>query len=567
MNERSSVTISLSPQRGRRRSAATWLGATNPDRYINSMENERDFLEPCPGRASLPADLSHGLRIAGKYELTRKIGSGTMGEVWAAKHLSLQKEVALKLVLRDGLHEDGSPTTSRFLLEARVAAQLSRKTRHIVSVTDHGEDGPYAYLVMELLGGESLEARLARSGPMPLEKVIPLVYQVARALAVAHADGVVHRDLKPSNIFVTVDEEGKALIKILDFGIAKLRTLRRTSLAPGVSKHATMRGFLLGTPVFMSPEQASGKPLDHRADVWALAVMSYHLLTGEFPFDGDSAEELFARVCTATMTPISTHRPELPPALGDLFARAFADRIEHRFQSAVAFATALEQLDTLQRRSAGGSIAPMSSISLPPPPIAPAPVEHLVLDRPSPALGDDAAATGLPAVRPSKPPSRPRPATGKLATESTLIAAGVPRKRELLPRVLAAATVLCVLVVTASVLSIYFERDPGKPRSLTSGAAVGGFDLSQRVNGTAERDLIPPPEPIASSESTTPAASPARAEDPPAAPLSASTPHAPQASTTTASLPPDPPPNVTPPAAPVTSPPSRPKMYDRSEVF
>src|SRR5690606_34027321 len=107
---------------------------------------------------------------------------------------------------------------------------------HIVSVTDHGEHGPYAYLVMELLAGESLDVRLARTGPLPIEKVIPLVYQVARALSVAHGDGIVHRDLKPSNVFVTVDEEGKALVKILDFGIAKLRaSMQRMPVASDVA--------------------------------------------------------------------------------------------------------------------------------------------------------------------------------------------------------------------------------------------------------------------------------------------------------------------------------------------
>lgn len=120
---------------------------------------------------------------------------------------------------------DGRRTSagSRFLLEARLAAALSRKTRHIVAVTDYGQDGALGYLVMELLEGESLDARIARTGPLPIAKVVPMIIQIARGLSIAHADGVTHRDLKPSNVFVTVDEEGNALAKALDFGIAKLR--------------------------------------------------------------------------------------------------------------------------------------------------------------------------------------------------------------------------------------------------------------------------------------------------------------------------------------------------------
>ena len=307
-------------------------------------------------RSSVPPDLAPEILIAEKYELTRKLGTGAMGEVWAAKHLSLDEEVAIKLVLRDVKHDDGSTADSRFLLEARVARMLSRKTRHIVSVTDHGDDGPIAYLVMELLNGEPLDVRLARSGALPLEKVLPLVQQVARALSVAHDAGIVHRDLKPGNVFLSLDEEGKALIKILDFGIAKLNSTpappapesgpsldrNLSQITNRDAKHATLRGFLLGTPAYMSPEQARGKALDHRADVWALAVIAYQLLTTEYPFDGATADELFKRLIKVQPIPITDHRKDLPPAIRALFDKAFAKPIDERFQSAEDFALALE---------------------------------------------------------------------------------------------------------------------------------------------------------------------------------------------------------------------------------
>ncbi|HEY8078920.1 MAG TPA: serine/threonine-protein kinase, partial [Labilithrix sp.] len=377
---------------------------------------------PSPRTSSVPPALAAGIVIGGKYELVRKLGTGAMGEVWAARHRSLEEEVAIKLVMRDVAHEDGSSSCGRFLLEARLASQLSRKTRHIASVTDHGEDGQYAYLVMELLSGESLDERIARSGPMTLERAAPIVMQIARGLAIAHAEGVVHRDLKPSNVFVTTDEDGRALVKILDFGIAKLR--RRLDMA---SLHKTRRGFLLGTPAYMSPEQARAHGnIDHRTDVWALAVIAYHLLTGRHPFEGATSEDLFFRICRSDATDVREHCEDLPAIASDFFRRAFASRVDERFQSALALAGAFEQLEPL----ASGGV-----VSLPPP----------------------------------RPVSVPRPiSSGSALDDESVVAAGVPRKRRLLVPAIAAVLVACVLGGTATALDVYFERDPTRAAGLTS---------------------------------------------------------------------------------------------------
>jgi serine/threonine-protein kinase len=378
---------------------------------------------------SVPPGLVAGTVVADKYELVRKIGSGAMGEVWAARHKSLDEEVAIKLVMRGVDHEDGTSAESRFLLEARVAAARSRKTRHIVAVTDHGEDGALGYLVMELLSGESLDQRLLRTGPLSIEKVAPMITQIARGLSIAHGEGVVHRDLKPSNVFVTLDEEGNAVAKVLDFGIAKLRRNQRKAT------HSTQRGFLLGTPAYMSPEQARGKQLDHRADVWALSVIAYHMLTGEFPFDGASGEDLLARLVRVEPVPILDRRPDLPQIVGDFFARAFAKRLEDRFQSAIALAGAFEQL------------APMATgakLSLPPPPA-------LAI------LGDDFRSAGL-------------DEGVNVPDDSSIVIPGVQPRKRLVAAIAASVFVTAVVAGTCGLLSVYFERDPARTTSVTAPA-------------------------------------------------------------------------------------------------
>ncbi|AKU96274.1 serine/threonine protein kinase [Labilithrix luteola] len=287
-----------------------------------------------PATSSVPPALRAGLVIADKYELVCKLGTGSMGEVWSARHASLDELVAIKLVMRDHDHQDGSSASARFLVEARCAAALSRKTRHVVSVTDHGDDPPLAYLVMELLAGPSLDSYLEAQGTLSVERAAEFVSQLARGIDVAHEDGIVHRDLKPSNVVVAADEEGEYLLKILDFGIAKVQRQRR-------SPNATQRGVVIGTPAFMSPEQSRGQPdIDHRADVWALAVIAYVMLTGELPFDGESAEDIMLRLSLVDPIPVHARRADLPPRFADFFARAFDVRLERRFSSAGELAEA-----------------------------------------------------------------------------------------------------------------------------------------------------------------------------------------------------------------------------------
>ena len=294
-----------------------------------------------------------GRLVAGKYELVRLLGKGAMGEVWLATHNSLGGEFAIKLV-EPGVDQDDSCAAGRFQLEAQISAKLSRKTRHIVSVSDHGEEDGLAYLVMERLEGASLEERIDRAGGLSLDETVAICMQVARALGYAHAEGIFHRDLKPANLFLTKDEDGRLLVKLLDFGIARGSAAFRTR-----SPVATGKDMVLGTPSYMSPEQARGlDTLDHRCDLWALAVVAYESLTGELPWEGETIEDIFLSICTHRMTPIVGRRPDLPRSVHEVFARSFAPELDHRFRTAAELSDALEALVDPQAVEAAMGSAP-----------------------------------------------------------------------------------------------------------------------------------------------------------------------------------------------------------------
>jgi len=188
-----------------------------------------------------------------------------MGSVWVAEHLTLRSQVAVKLI--DGELAGTQDVVKRFEREARAAAAL--RSPHVVQVLDFGVDGGCPYLVMEFLGGESLGARLRRSAPLSPGEIWTVVSGIGRAMARAHAQEVIHRDLKPDNVFL-VDDAGRFFVKVLDFGIAKALRSNRTLAATQL----THSGTLIGTPHYMSPEQAEGRSVDARSDLWSMAVIT-----------------------------------------------------------------------------------------------------------------------------------------------------------------------------------------------------------------------------------------------------------------------------------------------------
>jgi serine/threonine-protein kinase len=276
--------------------------------------------------------------VGGRYRLRSPLGSGAMGEVWRAEHVSLGTPVAVKLV-DTAKHQDAAEILARFQTEARAAAQL--RSPHVVQILDHGAEGRVAFIAMELLEGESLEQRLERRGHLLPAEAAHVLREIARGLDRAHAAGVVHRDLKPSNVFLARVDDAE-VVKILDFGIAKLLA------APAGQQVQTQAGYVMGTPAYMSPEQVLGQPVTPRSDLWQLAVIAFECVTGHRPFDGQTLGQLFMAICTAEL-PVPSARmlkpgAPVPPALAAFdawFARAASRDPAQRFASAGAMAEAL----------------------------------------------------------------------------------------------------------------------------------------------------------------------------------------------------------------------------------
>jgi serine/threonine-protein kinase len=282
--------------------------------------------------------LEPGTMVTPNVRLVALLGEGGMGSVWVAEHLTLETRVAVKFVSAEALAEGGAGIIARFKREAKAAAKI--KSPHVVHTHDHGvlSDGT-PYIIMELLEGESLAARLRRTGSLSLKEAALVVSQVGKALTEAHRLGIVHRDLKPDNLFLT-SSAGELLVKVLDFGIAKHSTARKSGVL-------TASGAFIGTPEYMSPEQMlSSKHVDHRTDVWSLGAVAYEALTGELAFR-ESGGGLVLAICNARYAPPSTVLPGLPAELDGWFARALAPRLEDRFGSAREMAEAFEQIATM----------------------------------------------------------------------------------------------------------------------------------------------------------------------------------------------------------------------------
>jgi serine/threonine protein kinase len=284
-------------------------------------------------------DLLVGSTVLGKYHIDRLIGRGGMGAVFQATNAAIGKRVALKFLGVETSRD--ADAAIRFQREAEAASLA--ESPHIVQIFDSGRsEHGLPFLVMELLTGEDLRARLRREGRLDVDAAARITAQVLKALRQAHAAGIVHRDLKPDNVFLCRREDEPAFVKIVDFGISKLQQ------APGVDT-LTHKGAVLGTAFYMSPEQAQAFPdIDGRTDLFSVGAILYEMLTGEPPQSAPTYEAVLIAICTRDAPDVRAKAADVPEKLARVIARALERDREQRYQSA---ADMLEDLDAAQGES------------------------------------------------------------------------------------------------------------------------------------------------------------------------------------------------------------------------
>jgi len=434
-----------------------------------------------------------GVVVEQKYELVRLLGEGGMGSVWVAKNLTLDCHVALKL-MRSDLARSVPGAAERMLTEARAAASIHHPA--IVQIFDFGRtrDGD-PFISMELLDGESLSGTLKRRERLPATKAVQVLMPIADALVVAHSSGVVHRDLKPDNILLARLADGRVQPKILDFGIAKLEASSSPKL--------TLDGTVLGSPAYMSPEQARGESeIDLRVDVWAFSVMLYELVTGCTPFAGESYNALLYSIMGQEPLTLADHGID-DPALWAILARGMDKNRETRFGSMRAIGRELARylLDRKVKTDiAQGPLKPWLQASERPPQVLPSLFASLApgsaaSDRPPtlhPAqipgvegilelLGESVPATQLSAgqLRVQEPEVRVRERDAKAARGATTVGRQrsmptfrLPAPLARVPRWVWFAGPAAVAFLGSLVLSLARAPEPQEPRDANATAAA-----------------------------------------------------------------------------------------------
>lgn len=388
-----------------------------------------------------------GAALAGKYEVRRLLGSGGMGAVYEGVHVEIGKRVAIKILDRD--HSRNEEIAERFRREGRAASRV--ESEHVVQVFDVGNDDVHGlYMVMEFLVGEDLATRLERERMLDVPIAIDVAWQAARGLAKAHAAGVVHRDLKPANVFLAQRDDGSTIVKLVDFGISKLLTEE--------SKGAiTRHGSALGTPQYMSPEQAQGHAIDHRTDIWSLGAVLFEMLAGKPAYDLlENYEQTIFAIVLNDPPSLAAVAPWVPERLAALVGKALTHDPDLRIQDCGTFARLLadaaHELDPgpRSRPNAPLVLTRRSSGSLPRvvPPDEPAPPVVVV---PEGATADAKAAPTDPNATTVRPPAQPVTVTGmavrtgnypSVEPDEAAIPSTPPRRRGALLALLAIAAVI-----------------------------------------------------------------------------------------------------------------------------
>lgn len=311
-----------------------------------------------------------GAVLAGKYEVKRLIGKGGMGSVYEGVHRDIGKRVAIKLLETE--HSRAEEIAARFRREGRAASRI--ESEHVVQVFDVGEDPTHGlYMVMEFLVGEDLAARLEREKLLDVPVAVDIAWQTARGLAKAHAAGVIHRDLKPGNIFLGQRDDGSTVVKLVDFGISKLVVDEVTGAPSSVngeeppksSQPITRHGSAVGTPQYMSPEQAQGHAIDQRADIWALGAVLYEMLAGRPAYDLlDNYEQTIFAIVLRKPPPLAEVAPWVPGPVVAILDKALDHDLAQRMPDCSTFARMLSEVARMPDLGARPSAAPHAPLAL-----------------------------------------------------------------------------------------------------------------------------------------------------------------------------------------------------------
>jgi serine/threonine-protein kinase len=408
--------------------------------------------------------------LAEKYKVERVLGQGGMGVVLAARHLQLGDLVAIKLVLPELVQQ--SELMERFGNEARVARML--KSPHAGKVLDFGvlEPDNAPFIVMEYLEGRDLSRVLAADGPLPLTTAVDYVLQACVALAEAHSFGIVHRDIKPSNLFLTFGLDGHPVIKVLDFGIAKVLSNSQPQLT-------NTRG-MMGSVLYASPEQLeSAKNVDGRTDIWSLGVAFFELLTGQFPFMGDDIASIAVQVFSKPAKGIRELRPELPIAFEAIMARWLAKNRDERFPNISELSKTLAPYGTALSQSSLYTVLTIST--RPPAMLTPLSVPSASTPATKAFSSSGVAATAAPAIAPTAP--MPTIATAGTVPPSVDTAGFLqPQKRPRAPFVTLGAVVAGVAIV---VFSIRYFSSPSAQTSQSAAPAQSTSALENKAASVA----------------------------------------------------------------------------------